>query len=87
MGCSAGTVGWTERPACQNGVDADGDGGVDFDGGVSARGGVAVGPRDAQCNLPYRTSEAPTSCGVGAELAAVLAVLGRRSRARAAISR
>jgi hypothetical protein len=67
-GCASATS-TTESPACQDGIDNDEDGGVDFDGGVSANHGVAVGPPDPQCTTPYRATEKPNPCGLGAELA------------------
>jgi len=74
-GCLDASSNSTESPACQNGIDDDGDGGIDFDGGASANDGVPLGPPDAQCTHPYRQSERPT-CGLGAELALVMPLLG-----------
>jgi hypothetical protein len=71
----------TESPACQDGIDNDGDGGIDFDGGASANGGVPIGPADAQCTKPYRSSE-KTGCGLGVELAAVVPIVAWIRRRR-----
>jgi spore coat protein A len=60
---------WIENPACDDGLDNDGDGFVDWDGG-------GVGDPDPQCNTRSRNREAPsTGCGVGPELALLLAPL------------
>jgi len=83
-GCRDASPSSIERPECQDGVDNDGDGKVDFDGGASAHFGVAIADPDPQCNLPHRIREAPTSCGLGAELALALPLALaaiRRSRA------
>jgi hypothetical protein len=77
----------TENPGCQDGDDNDGDGKIDFDGGLSALGYVAADP-DPQCSLSsqVRESSGSASCGLGMELALILAPLmclhrrrGRRS--------
>jgi hypothetical protein len=71
---------------CRDGVDNDGDGGIDFDGGVLANGG-APGPVDEQCSGPGDNREMrPLTCGLGAEVALILPVIAwlRRSRLRAA---
>lgn len=47
------------RQACENGIDDDGDGSIDFDGGVSANHGVALGPPDPGCAFSYATFENP----------------------------
>ena len=63
-----------ENPACNDGLDNDGDNKFDFDGGFSALGYVAGEP-DPDCNLPYRSTEEPElplSCGLGVELALLL---------------
>ncbi|HEY8495197.1 MAG TPA: hypothetical protein VIN04_14990, partial [Myxococcota bacterium] len=77
-GCAT-PLGIREDPPCQDGVDNDGDGGVDFDGGASVNGGVPVAAPDAQCSGPAGV-EKPT-CGLGAELVALLPLLRRRRRA------
>lgn len=70
LGC-AGPASPREDPACQDGVDNDGQPGVDFDGGASIHG-TAIGPVDPQCaGRPYRDLEAASACGLGAELAAL----------------
>ena len=58
-----------ENPQCQDGLDNDGDGKFDFDGGAAANGGIALGPLDPQCEFkPSRDKEAPSTCGLGAEI-------------------
>jgi len=66
-----------ENPACDDGVDNDGDGLVDFDDPV------------CQPSWPYWEAPPPTSafqvppvCGVGAELALVMPLIGRLRRRR-----
>lgn len=75
-----------EDPECQDGIDNDGQAGIDFDGGASldldGDGSIdaafnpdtpAVGAADPQCvGKPARNREA-ASCGLGAELALLLA--------------
>ncbi len=71
-GCASVLAG-REDPQCSDGIDNDGDGGIDWNGA----------PKDSYCTTPSRTTEKPTSCGVGAELVGVLALLrvaARRSR-------
>jgi len=64
-------------PHCSDGVDNDGDGGIDWDGS----------PPDPQCDGP-EGRERRRSCGLGFELAALLPVLARlRRRRRAARAR
>jgi cysteine-rich repeat protein len=75
----------TESPACQNGVNDDGALGTDFDGGASVLGAGGGDPngRDPQCaDKPWRNRELPNSCGLGAELALVLAALARLAKRR-----
>jgi hypothetical protein len=84
-GCYAPAEG-PENPKCQNGLDDDADGAIDFDGGAAA--GVAPGSQtapDAQCvGKPWRDRETASSCGLGAELAFLLPLLGAlRGRRRA----
>jgi hypothetical protein len=98
-GCRDAT--WaSESPQCQDGVDNEGDGLIDFDGGASA--GVPLATQtapDPQCQsggqpVGWRGRERPTGgggagCGLGPELAPLLALLGlarvrRRSVARTA---
>ncbi|MBW2448123.1 MAG: hypothetical protein JRG83_19685, partial [Deltaproteobacteria bacterium] len=73
-GCAG--PGWpAEDPACSDGVDNDGDGGIDFDGS----------PADADCLNASQNSEAGPanpSCGLGPGLALLLPLL-RRVRRRA----
>ncbi len=75
-----------EDPQCQDGINNDGALGTDFDGGVSVLGvgnGDPNGP-DPHCVTAFRNRETPpTSCGLGAELAVVMAALGAwRGRGR-----
>jgi hypothetical protein len=94
-GCQSPT-GLREDPKCQNGINDDGDGLVDFDGGQSIHGACAgstcppgvsdpdgngVANPDPHCANPWRNKE--TACGLGAELALAMPLLGwlrRRSR-------
>jgi spore coat protein A len=63
-----------ENPQCDDGADNDGDGLRDWDG-------AGVGNPDPQCvDRPSRDREAASSCGLGAELALLLAVLRRARR-------
>src|SRR4029450_14022974 len=64
------------EPACDDGVDNDDDGRVDWDGG-----GVAAA--DPQCTAASHDREAPPACGLGYELALVLPLLPGLSRPRA----
>jgi hypothetical protein len=47
------------REQCEDGIDNDGDGKIDFDGGASANHGVALGPPDPGCPSPWATFENP----------------------------
>jgi hypothetical protein len=85
-GCGAHT-GTLEDPKCQNGLNDDGQPGVDFDGGASL--GLS-GAADPQCTSSSLNSETPPlppgpACGLGPELAALLPLLEalRRRRGRA----
>ena len=67
-------------PECSNGRDDDGRTGIDFDGGAAANGGVALDVPDPQCTSPWARERA--SCGLGAELAPLCALVARRLRGR-----
>jgi hypothetical protein len=70
-------AGAVENPACQDGIDNDGRPGIDFDGGASANGGVAIDVPDPNCTTAYRATEvAPPVCGIGAEIAFALPLVG-----------
>jgi hypothetical protein len=77
----------SESPECQDGIDNQGDGTVDYDGGLSALGEGSPGLRDPDptCTLPWREREGSDLCGLGFEVALLLApLLGlRRMRTRA----
>ncbi len=84
-GCRDASETSTESPACQDGIDNDGDGTIDFDGGALANGGVALAPPDAACTNPHRNDETPAPlCGLGAELALGMPLLGLVARRRRA---
>jgi hypothetical protein len=62
-----------EDPKCQDGTDNDGDGKIDFDAGLAANGFPDPAGPDPHCaGTPWRNSETPASCGLGAELAVLL---------------
>jgi hypothetical protein len=72
-------AGWpNEQPKCDDELDNDGDGKIDWDGGIGS------GTPDPQCVHAYMDKEgAPSSCGLGAEIAlatAGIVALRRRSR-------
>jgi hypothetical protein len=69
----------TENPQCQDGVNNDGQVGIDFDGGASRNGGVALDVPDPQCTSAWKDREAP-SCGLGAELLLLVPLLARSGR-------
>jgi uncharacterized repeat protein (TIGR03806 family) len=81
-----GAAATREDAVCADGIDNDGDGRIDFDGGRWFNG-VATTPPDAECaGRPSSTSEGSGSaCGLGFEVAPVLALLAalRRRRLRA----
>jgi cysteine-rich repeat protein len=69
-----------EDPKCDNGLDDDGDGGTDWDG-------AGVGPPDPACvGKPWRDRET-TGCGLGFEIAPLLAPLLWLRRRRGAAPR
>jgi thermitase len=68
----------TESPACQDGTDNDADGSLDYDAGLSGNGSAHPAGPDEQCvGKPYRNCErlSCSGCGLGAELALLLAPL------------
>jgi hypothetical protein len=79
-----------EAAQCQDGLDNDGLQGTDFDGGASILGPGGVDPNgaDPQCLAkPWRNLERVSNCGLGYELAPLLAgllALRRRRRGSAA---
>jgi hypothetical protein len=66
--------------ACSDGLDNDADGRIDFDGGASSPGAGGTGAPDADCSGPNDNAE--HACGIGAEIAFVLALLRRRQTRR-----
>jgi streptogramin lyase len=76
-GCSSPTFN-LENPQCSDGIDNDGDGKIDYAGGPHGE------PPDPQCTGPFLNTEAPSGCGIGAELVLALPPLfaWRRRRLR-----
>ncbi len=74
-GCAV-PMGALENPACQDGIDNDLFFGTDFDGGAFLNGGLAFDLPDPQCwGRPHHNREhIPSSCGLGWELAPLLAL-------------
>lgn len=72
-GCATGF--WPEDPACQDGIDNDGDGRIDFSGASP----------DPGCASAFDASEVnpASSCGVGFELVLVLPLILAARRRRA----
>ena len=71
------TVTVTASHTCNDGIDNDGDGRLDFDGGLSALGVDAPSPLvpDLGCfSDPIRDSEVRQACGLGADLVVVLPI-------------
>jgi hypothetical protein len=70
-----------EDAQCQDGRDNDGDGRIDFDGGASRNGGTPITASDRECQHFGDRYERPGGgCGLGAELALVVAPLMRGRR-------
>jgi spore coat protein A len=78
--------GTVEAPQCQDGLDNDGQPGIDFDGGASLNGGVPLAAPDPQCTAAWGNSEAvPASgsgCGMGPELLLLVPALAALRRRR-----
>ncbi len=69
--------------ACNDGLDNDNDGSIDFDGGACA--GLPAAEQtspDPQCSSPTRNRETRSACGLGHELVVVLWGLAGLRRAR-----
>ncbi|MCI0636271.1 MAG: hypothetical protein L0206_20510, partial [Actinobacteria bacterium] len=54
-----------ENPQCDDGLDNDGDGKIDWDGM----------PPDPQCTTAWRNKERAGGCGLGAEIGLVVVAL------------
>lgn len=67
-------------PDCNDGLDNDGDGRIDFDGGAAANGGVPLGGLDPECATPSSGEHAAAGCGIGVELCLAVGALMRRRR-------
>jgi spore coat protein A len=87
-GCGSPS-GAREAPQCQDGIDNDGQVGIDFDGGASLNGGVPIDVADPNCVSFTDNREAVQSgggCGIGPELVLLTPLLFglrlRRSRRR-----
>jgi hypothetical protein len=74
-------TGPTENPACDDGLDNDSDGQIDWNGGPGGE------PADTVCNgQGWRGREAPRRCGLGFELALLLVpLMGIHARRRRAL--
>jgi uncharacterized repeat protein (TIGR03806 family) len=87
VGCE-GPWAVSERSTCEDGHDNDGNGRMDWDGGASRNGGVPrLAPEPLCVAAPHanRESTSPFSmggCGMGPELAGLLALLSAVRRAR-----
>jgi hypothetical protein len=75
-GCASPT--WPrEDPQCQDGEHNDGDGKMDYDAGLSANSVADPAGPDAACvGKPWRDNEKKRRCGLGFELALLLAPVG-----------
>jgi hypothetical protein len=74
-GCSD-PAGSLENPKCDDDLDNDGDGAIDWDGGT------ALGTPDPYCvsNGSFQDREKEGTCGLGAELGALIPLLARLRR-------
>jgi hypothetical protein len=70
---------YSREPACDDGLDNDGDGAVDWDGG----GGAAPDP---QCQGDPARNERPPRCGLGIEAGLLLPLLWAARRRSARLS-
>jgi hypothetical protein len=68
-----------ESSRCQDGIDNDGDGTLDYDAGLSVNGVADPNGPDPQCVSPWRNREV-AGCGLGFELVALSPLLVWRSR-------
>jgi cysteine-rich repeat protein len=83
-GC-ANPSGAFENPQCQDGINNDGQPGIDFDGGASVNGGVPLASPDPQCTAAWVNREAAQNtvgCGIGPELALLVPALAALRRRR-----
>ncbi len=70
---------------CQDGIDNDGNGAIDWDGGAAFHGGIAVSDADARCFGDPDRSETPT-CGLGGELVLLIPLCRWARRRRRSVS-
>ncbi len=83
-GCASPTAS-KEQPQCQDGLDNDGQVGIDFDGGASVNGGVPLDVPDPQCTSAGKDREAAprgSGCGIGPELLLLAPLVALRRRRR-----
>jgi hypothetical protein len=77
-GCGGSPNNVREDPACNDGIDNDGDGKVDYDG----FGGFYE--PDPNCGIANKNKETASGCGLGFELMLLLARLRALRRRRSA---